>query len=234
VDAFEHRGHEGPDEAPRVRLRLVARGYDLPARLLSLNQWFFLKLYESDWAYRKKSRVNWCPQCATVLANEQVVGGMCWRHENQPVEQRELEQWFLRITKYADELLRDLDKLSDGRKKSASCSRTGLDAAKARWSISLWRNGRAGRIDHHRVHHARRHDLWRHFRATGAEHPLVSDMMARNAELRPQVEKMIAEQRRAKETGDIGTIEKHGVFTGRYAKNPYNGEAVPFGWRTTS
>ena len=75
------------------------------------NQWFFLKLYERGLAYRKKSKVNWCPQCATVLANEQVVGGCCWRHEDTPVEQRELEQWFLRITKYADELLRDLEKL---------------------------------------------------------------------------------------------------------------------------
>ncbi len=75
------------------------------------NQWFFLKLYEQGLAYRKKSKVNWCPKCCTVLANEQVVGGMCWRHEDTPVEQRELEQWFLKITKYADELLRDLEKL---------------------------------------------------------------------------------------------------------------------------
>jgi len=75
------------------------------------NQWFFLKFYESGLAYRKKSRVNWCPKCATVLANEQVVGGRCWRHEDTIVEQRELEQWFLRITKYSDELLSDLEKL---------------------------------------------------------------------------------------------------------------------------
>src|SRR5579871_4908673 len=75
------------------------------------NQWFFLKLYERGLAYRKKSKVNWCPKCATVLANEQVVKGCCWRHEDTTVEQRELEQWFLRITKYADELLRDLDAL---------------------------------------------------------------------------------------------------------------------------
>jgi hypothetical protein len=75
------------------------------------NQWFFLKLFEKGLAYRKKSKVNWCRKCATVLANEQVVDGCCWRHEDTPVEQRELEQWFLRITEYADELLRDLDKL---------------------------------------------------------------------------------------------------------------------------
>ncbi len=75
------------------------------------NQWFFIKMFEKGLAYRKKSKVNWCPECATVLANEQVVGGCCWRHETTTVEQRELEQWFVRTTNYADELLRDLDKL---------------------------------------------------------------------------------------------------------------------------
>src|SRR5579875_245564 len=75
------------------------------------NQWFFLKMYERGLAYRKSSKVNWCPKCATVLANEQVVGGYCWRHEDTLVEQRELEQWFFRITNYADELLEGLDKL---------------------------------------------------------------------------------------------------------------------------
>ena len=73
------------------------------------NQWFFLKMVEAGLAYRKSSKVNWCPKCATVLANEQVVGGCCWRHEDTLVEMRELEQWFLRITKYADELLDGLD-----------------------------------------------------------------------------------------------------------------------------
>ena len=75
------------------------------------NQWFFLKMYEKGLAYRKKSKVNWCPECATVLANEQVVDGCCWRHEDTIVEQRDLVQWFLRITAYAEELLNDLDKL---------------------------------------------------------------------------------------------------------------------------
>ena len=69
------------------------------------NQWFFLKMLERGLAYRKKALVNWCPKCCTVLANEQVVDGCCWRHEDTPVEQRALEQWFLRITDYADELL---------------------------------------------------------------------------------------------------------------------------------
>src|SRR6185369_9667735 len=75
------------------------------------NQWYFLKLYEKGLAYRKKSKVNWCPNCATVLANEQVVGGRCWRHEDTVVEQRELEQWFVKTTAYADQLLAGLNQL---------------------------------------------------------------------------------------------------------------------------
>ncbi len=75
------------------------------------NQWFFLRMYERGLAYRKNSKVNWCPECQTVLANEQVINGYCWRHEDTLVEQRELEQWFLRTTQYAQELLDGLDKL---------------------------------------------------------------------------------------------------------------------------
>src|SRR5687767_8951009 len=78
------------------------------------NQWFFLKMMERGLAYRKHSLVNWCPECATVLANEQVVDGCCWRHETTPVEQRALEQWFFKITHYAGELLADIEKLRGG------------------------------------------------------------------------------------------------------------------------
>src|SRR5438309_4209249 len=67
------------------------------------NQWFFLRMLEKGLAYRKQALVNWCNLCGTVLANEQVVDGCCWRHEGTPVEQRALDQWFLRITAYADE-----------------------------------------------------------------------------------------------------------------------------------
>ena len=79
------------------------------------NQWFFLRMLERGIAYKKKSRVNWCPKCATVLANEQVVnGGYCWRHEDTLVEAREIEQWFLKTTAYADQLLDDLQLLEGG------------------------------------------------------------------------------------------------------------------------
>jgi len=192
------------------------------------NQWFFLKLYEAGLAYRKKSKVNWCPQCATVLANEQVVGGMCWRHEDQPVEQRELEQWFLRITKYADELLRDLDKLQGWPEKVRIMQQNWIGRSEGTL-VDFDLGGTVGpagstitvfttRVD--TIHGATSVQL-------APEHPIVCDMIARNADLRDKVEQLVAEQRKAKEAGDIGAIEKHGVFTGRYAKNPYNGEAVP-------
>ena len=85
------------------------RSLHLRARILPLEPVVLPAMLERGIAYRKKALVNWCPECATVLANEQVVDGCCWRHETTPVEQRELEQWFLRITAYADELLDDIE-----------------------------------------------------------------------------------------------------------------------------
>jgi leucyl-tRNA synthetase len=100
------------------------------------NQWFFIKLFEKGLAYRKKSRVNWCPKCATVLANEQVVGGCCWRHEDTLVEQREFEQWFFAPRTTPTNCCATWTSWKAGRKKSAPCSATGSAAAKARWSTS--------------------------------------------------------------------------------------------------
>jgi leucyl-tRNA synthetase len=192
------------------------------------NQWFFLKLYAAGLAYRKKSKVNWCPQCATVLANEQVVGGMCWRHEDQPVEQRELEQWFLRITKYADELLRDLEKLQGWPEKVRVMQQNWIGRS-AGTLVDFDLGGTVGAAGSTITVFTTRVDTI--YGATSVqlapEHPIVCDMIARDAALRAKVAELIVEQRRAKEAGDIGNIDKHGVFTGRYAKNPYNGEAVP-------
>ena len=198
------------------------------------NQWFFLKFYEKGLAYRKKSKVNWCPQCATVLANEQVLtNGCCWRHEDTPVEQRELEQWFLRITKYADELLRDLDKLGGWPEKVRTMQRNWIGRSegalidfKLDYSQPHTGFGPAGatisvfttRVD--TIYGATSVQL-------APQHPMVADLTAASADLRAKVEQLIAEQRKAKEVGDIGEIEKHGVFTGRYAINPFNGEKIP-------
>ncbi len=189
------------------------------------NQWFFLKLYERGLAYRKKSRVNWCPKCATVLANEQVVGRCCWRHEDTLVEQRELEQWFLRITNYADELLRDLDKLDGWPDKVKTMQRNWIGRSEGTL-VDFKLDGEAESII--TVFTTRIDTI---YGATSIQiapqHPLVERLSAVDSTLRAQVEELILEQRKAREVGDIGSIEKHGVSTGRSALNPYNGEKVP-------
>ena len=221
--------------AMKVQMKRLGFAYDWSREVTTClpeyyrwNQWFFLKLYASGLAYRKKSKVNWCPVCCTVLANEQVVGGMCWRHEDTPVEQRELEQWFLRITKYADELLRDLEKLQGWPEKVRIMQQNWIGRSEGTL-VDFDLGGTVGPAGSTITVFTTRVDTI--YGATSVqlapEHPIVCDMIARNAELRTKVEELIAEQRRAKEAGDIGAIEKHGVFTGRYAKNPYNGEAVP-------
>ncbi len=197
------------------------------------NQLFFLKLFERGLAYRKKSKVNWCPKCATVLANEQVVDGCCWRHEDTLVEQRELEQWFVRTTKYAEELLAGLDKLVGWPEKVRTMQRN-------------WIGRSEGTLVDFKLDYAENHKGFGPagstipvfttrvdtiFGATSVqlapEHPIVKDLAAADPVLRAKVDQLITEQRAAKEAGDIGEIEKHGVFTGRYAINPFNSERIP-------
>jgi len=197
------------------------------------NQWFFLKLYERGLAYRKKSKVNWCPKCCTVLANEQVVNGCCWRHEDTPVEQRELEQWFLRITNYAEELLRDLDKLDGWPEKVRTMQRNWIGRSEGTlidFKLDYGPDHRGfGPAGSTITVFTTRVDTI--FGATSIqlapEHPIVADLTAANHDLRVKVDQLIAEQRKAKESGDIGAIEKHGVPTGRYAINPFNNERIP-------
>ncbi len=192
------------------------------------NQWFFLKMFENGLAYRKKSKVNWCPECATVLANEQVVGGFCWRHETTPVQQRELEQWFLRITNYADELLRDLDKLEGWPEKVRIMQRNWIGRSEGAL-VDFKLDGDAGAAGDKITVFTTRIDTI--FGATSIqlapEHPMVADLIGNDPELLAKVEHLLNEQRRAKERGEVGAIEKHGVFTGRFAINPFNDEQVP-------
>jgi len=193
------------------------------------NQWFFLKFYERGLAYRKKSKVNWCPKCATVLANEQVLSnGCCWRHEDTLVEQRELEQWFLRITDYADELLRDLEKLPEWPEKVRTMQRNWIGRSEGAL-VDFKLDGIAGPAGDKITVFTTRIDTI--YGATSLqlapEHPIVTDLIANDPELLSKVEDLMTEQRRAKEAGDVGAIEKNGVATGRYALNPFNGERVP-------
>ncbi|HET9305386.1 MAG TPA: leucine--tRNA ligase [Candidatus Sulfotelmatobacter sp.] len=192
------------------------------------NQWFFLKLYEKGLVYRKKSKVNWCPKCATVLANEQVVDGCCWRHEDTQVEQRELEQWFVRTTQYAEELLRDLEKLQGWPEKVRIMQRNWIGRSEGAL-VDFQLEGNAGPAGSTISVFTTRVDTI--FGATSIQlapqHPLVADFTRYNQVLGADVERLIAEQRKAKEVGDIGEIEKHGVNTHHYAINPFSGERVP-------
>jgi len=190
------------------------------------NQWFFLKMVEKDLAYRKSSKVNWCPQCATVLANEQVVGGCCWRHEDTLVEQRELEQWFFRITKYADELLEGLDKLPGWPEKVRTMQRNWIgksEGAEVTFAVDKCTDNMTLTVFTTRVDTI--------FGATSIqlapEHPLVKHWASFDQALATSAEEMVAQQKAARETGDIGNIEKHGVQTGRHAVNPFTGETLP-------
>jgi leucyl-tRNA synthetase len=214
------------------------------------NQWFFLRMYEKGLVYRKKSKVNWCPECATVLANEQVVDGCCWRHEDTRVEQRDLEQWFLRITGYAEELLQGLETLEGWPEKVRTMQRNWIgrsegtevdffleepgsaisDQGSATNELDelILRIASIGSRIRIRVFTTRVDTI---FGATSVqlapEHPLVASFSATNANLKAEVAELLREQRKAKEAGDVGAIEKRGVPTGRFAINPYSGEHVP-------
>ena len=189
------------------------------------NQWFFLRMYERGLAYRKQSKVNWCSLCSTVLANEQVIDGCCWRHEENPVEQRSLEQWFYRITEYAQELLDGLDKLPGWPEKVRTMQRNWIGRSEGTEVDFAVEGAPDAKI---RVFTTRVDTI---FGATSvqlaSEHPLVPELTAGNVELEREISAMIDSQKTAREAGDKSEVEKHGVFTGRYAINPYNGERVP-------
>jgi leucyl-tRNA synthetase len=183
------------------------------------NQWFFLKMLERGIAYRKKALVNWCPQCATVLANEQVVDGCCWRHETTPVEQRALEQWFFRITDYADELLADIADL-EGKwpERVLTMQRNWIGRSEGtEIDFKLAATGEPIRVFTTRVDTI--------FGATcvilAPEHPLTERLT--NEDGRAAAKAMID----ARANKDPGDIEKTGFFTGDYAINPYSGQQVP-------
>jgi leucyl-tRNA synthetase len=188
------------------------------------NQWFFLKMFEKGLAFRKKSKVNWCPECQTVLANEQVVGGCCWRHEDTVVELRDLTQWFLRITKYADELLEGLDKLEGWPEKVRTMQRNWIGRSEGAL-VDFAVDGSTEKIT---VFTTRIDTI---FGATSVqlapEHAAAKAFALVDDGLRAKIEDLLAEQKKARETDALGAIEKHGVATGRFAVNPFNGERVP-------
>jgi leucyl-tRNA synthetase len=187
-------------------------------------QWFFLKFYEAGLAYRAKAPVNWCPRCQTVLANEQVTGdGVCERC-GAPVTKRELEQWFFRITRYAEKLL-DHSRL-DWPERIKTMQRNWVGKSEGA-EISFSLEGDGVEQKEIRVFTTRPDTIFGvTFFLLAPEHPLVSQLTKR--EHRGQVNEYIAWCRRQTEYERVALgREKTGIFLGSYVVNPINGERLP-------
>jgi leucyl-tRNA synthetase len=190
------------------------------------DQWFFLKLYERGLAYKKMTPVNWCPTCGTTLSNEQASGGICWRCGN-PVEKRDIEQWFFRITDYAEQLLNDMQEIEGGwPERVLTMQRNWIGRSEGAFIDFAVKDFSGERI---RVFTTRIDTI---YGATAvvvaAEHPSVAshlDQLPNRDAVAPFIEKVKAEKAQAKEPG--AEEEKEGVDTGLFAINPFSGEEVP-------
>ncbi|MEZ2636212.1 leucine--tRNA ligase [Morganella morganii] len=182
-------------------------------------QWFFTKLYEKGLAYKKTSAVNWCPHDLTVLANEQVIDGCCWRCDT-PVERKEIPQWFIKITAYAEELLNDLDTLEDWPEQVKTMQRNWIgrsegveitfDVADSTEKLSVYTT---------------RPDTFMGvtYLAVAAGHPLAQQAAQNN----PELKTFIDECRNTKVAeAEMATMEKKGVATGMFAIHPLTGEKI--------
>jgi leucyl-tRNA synthetase len=188
------------------------------------NQWLFIRMFERGLAYRRRSSVNWCPGCNTVLANEQVVDGACWRC-GSAVETRDLEQWFFRITAYADELLDDTATLTGWPEKVLTMQRNWIGRSEgARVAFPL-EGDPATRIE---VFTTRIDTIYgATFVLLGPEHPLVATLADRSPDpvaMRQQAQAFRLQDRAARVSGEI---DKQGFDTGARAINPFTGRPVP-------
>jgi len=210
----------------RDQLKELGFGYDWNRELATCDpsyykweQWFFLKLLEKDLVYKKTSPVNWCPHDKTVLANEQVIDGCCWRCDTN-VEKKEISQWFVRITAYADELLQDLDKLEGWPEK--------VKTMQANWigrSEGVEMDFAVVNTDAIRIYTTRPDTLMGvTYLAVAAEHPVAIAAAKGNAEITAFLDEC-----KVMETSEAAmeTMEKRGVDSGVKAIHPITGEEVP-------
>jgi leucyl-tRNA synthetase len=183
------------------------------------DQWIFLKLYEKGLAYKKRSPVNWCPKCNTVLANEQVHDGKCWRHEDTNVEVKNLEQWFFKTTAYADELYEGLENLNEWPDMIKKLQRNWIGKSHGseikfkinneEWNIFTTRADTLMGVT---------------FLVVSAQHPRLHELVT--AENKTKVDDFIKKLHSVKQE-DMDQLEKEGVFTGSYAEHPLTKEKVP-------
>ncbi len=211
----------------RGQLKRLGFGYDWTRELATCDpayyrweQWFFLRLLEKGLVYKKTAPVNWCPHDQTVLANEQVIEGRCWRCDT-PVERREIPQWFMKITAYAEELLAGLDELAGWPEQVRTMQRNWIgrsEGVELEFAI-------AGGEETLTVYTTRPDTLMGvTYVAVAAEHPLA----LRAARERPELAAFIDECRRAAVSeAALETMEKRGMATGLKAVHPVSGETVP-------
>jgi len=183
------------------------------------DQWIFLKMFEKGLVYRKKAPVNFCPKCNTVLANEQVHDGKCWRHQDTKVEIKHLDQWFFKITEYADELYEDISKLKGWPEKIKAMQRNWIGKSHG-VNINFLINGEKWQI------FTTRPDTIYGvtFMVISAQHPRLMELVTDKQ--KKEVEKFLNKIKSTSEK-DMEELEKEGVFTGSYAINPLTNEKIP-------
>ena len=214
-------------EYMKNQLKLLGFGYDWDREIATCKpdyyrweQWFFTKLYEKGLVYKKTSAVNWCPHDLTVLANEQVIDGCCWRCDTK-VERKEIPQWFIKITAYADQLLNDLDTLESWPEQVKTMQRNWIgrsEGVEITFSVT--------NSDEQVTVYTTRPDTFMGatYVAVAAGHPLAQLGAVNN----PALAEFIDECRNTKVAeADMATMEKKGMATGLFAIHPLSGEKLP-------
>lgn len=186
-------------------------------------QWLFQQFYKKGLAYKKEAKVNWCEHCHTVLANEQVIDGLCWRCDNK-VEKKDLKQWFLKITDYADRLLADLDTLDHWPDRVKTMQRNWIGRSEgAQFAFEIPAINKSVEVYTTRVDTI----FGVSYIVLAPEHPYVQELIA-NADNKDELDAFIYRIRNLNEIDRTSTdVEKEGLFTGAYAKHPITGKDVP-------
>jgi leucyl-tRNA synthetase len=232
--AIQNKSHPGTwtyenIEYMRSQLKQLGFSYDWDREIATCHveyyrweQLVFLKMYEKGLAYKKNSFVNWCPKCETVLANEQVEDGCCWRCDSEVV-QKELDQWFLRITDYAEELLEYTNRLPGWPERVLTMQRNWIGKSSG-CEIDFALEGGAEKV---RVFTTRQDTLYgATFMSLAPEHPLALELTT--SERREEVTAFIDKVKRTdKQVRTAEDLEKEGVFTGSYCLNPVTGKRMP-------
>ena len=186
-------------------------------------QWLFQQFYKKGLAYKKEAKVNWCDDCHTVLANEQVIDGLCWRCDN-PVHKKDLSQWFLKITDYADRLLQDLDTLDNWPSRVKAMQKNWIGRSEGtEFQFSIPEINKQVSVYTTRVDTI----YGVSYIVLAPEHPYVEELIA-NRSNESELKAFIERMRNMSDIDRTSTdVEKEGMFTGAYAKHPFTGQDIP-------